>query len=113
MNEQRSDEQLAALTLEGLEQRSVPADIGERLAAARRAAVARVERPVPIPLGSWIPAGAMATTLLAVGLLVVEFGDRDLPLLVEEVRAVQHLELLEDIELFAWLVEQDASRGAG
>jgi hypothetical protein len=113
MNERPSDEQLVALTLEGLEQDTLPADVVERLAAARRMAVARVDRPVPVPLNSWIPAGAMAATLLAVGLLVVEFAGQDLPLLVEEVQAVQHLELLEDIELFAWMVEQDASRGAG
>ncbi len=113
MNERPSDEQLVALTLEGLERSTVPADIADRLAATRRAAVARVDRPVPAPLSAWIPAGAMATTLVAVGLLVVEFAGRDVPLLVEEVQAVQHLDLLEDIELFAWMVEQDASRGAG
>jgi hypothetical protein len=113
MNERPSDEQLVALTLEGLERSTVPADVVERLGAARRAAVARVDRPVPAPLAAWIPAGAMATTLIAVGLLVVEFSGREVPLPVEEVQAVQHLELLEDIELFAWMVEQDASRGAG
>jgi hypothetical protein len=113
MNERPSDEELVALTLEGLEGRALPAAVVDRLAAARREAVARVDQPVPAPLSSWIPAGAMATTLLAVGLLVVEFAGRDLPLLVEEVPAVQHLELLEDIELFAWMVEQDASWGAG
>ena len=113
MNERPSDEQLVAMTLEGLQQSTVPPDVADRLAAARRAAVARVDRPVPAPLGTWIPAGAMATTLIAVGLLVVEFSGRNLPLLVEEVQAVQHLDLLEDIELFAWMVEQDVSRGAG
>jgi hypothetical protein len=113
MNERPSDEQLVALTLEGLERSTVPADVVERLGAARRAAVVRVDRPVPAPLAAWIPAGAMATTLIAVGLLVVEFSGREVPLPVEEVQAVQHLELLEDIELFAWMVEQDASRGAG
>jgi hypothetical protein len=113
MNERPSDEQLVAMTLEGLEQSTVPPDVADRLAAARRAAVARVDRPVAAPPGAWIPAAAMATTLIAVGLLVVEFSGRDLPLLVEEVQAVQHLDLLEDIELFAWMVEQDVSRGAG
>ena len=113
MNERPSDEQLVALTLEGLERSTVPPDVADRLAATRRAAVARVDRPVPAPPGAWIPAAAMATTLIAVGLLVVEFSGRDLPLLVEEVQAVQHLDLLEDIELFAWMVEQDVSRGAG
>lgn len=113
MIDRRSDEELIALTLEGLEQRAIAGNVAERLAAARRAAVARVDRRVPAPLNSWIAAGAMATTLLAVGLLVVEFGGRDLPLLVEEVQAVQHLELLEDIELFAWMLEQDASWSAG
>lgn len=113
MNERPSDEELVALTLEGLEQNTLPADIVGRLAAARRLAVARLDRPVPAPLNSWIPAGAMAATLLAIGLLVVEFAGQGPTLLVEEVQAVQHLELLEDIELFAWMVEQDASRGAG
>jgi hypothetical protein len=113
MNERPSDERLVALTLEGLERSTVPPNVADRLAATRRAAVERVDRPVPAPLGAWVPAGAMATTLIAVGLLVVEFSGRDVPLPVEEVQAVQHLDLLEDIELFAWMVEQDASRGAG
>ena len=113
MNERPNDEQLVALTLEGLERSTVPTDVADRLAAARRATVARLDRPVPAALSTWIPAGAMATTLVAVGLLITEFANQDSPLLVDEVQAVQHLELLEDIELFAWMVEQDTSQGAG
>ena len=111
---ERRDDELIELTLQGLERRTVDADLNERLAAARRLAVERVDRPVPVALGNWIPAGAMAFTLLAVGVLATQLGRDTPPELTDELFAAQHLELLEDIELYAWMVELDgADEGSG
>lgn len=101
------DEQLVELTLAGLERRSTDAALEQRLGAARRTAVASIAtRPLAAPR-PWIPAALVGATLLGVGALVTQLpGETMLPL-DEETLAAQHLELLEDIELYAWMVELD------
>ena len=89
-------------------ERGVPVDIADRLAAARRAAVAEADSASRI---NWFPlGGALAAALLIVALFVPRADDR-LPLLNEqELAAAQDVELLEELEFVAWLVamEEDA-----
>ncbi len=94
-----------------LDAAGVPDDVVDRLGAARRQAVAIADaraRIVPLP-SRWLPMGAMAATVLAAVLLrgppnipAVPFDD-DLQL-----AAVDDLDLLENLEFAAWMVESDA-----
>ena len=54
-------------------------EIHQRLAAARRAAITEMERPVPHALSPWIPTVAVATTVLTVGLLSLQPRVPELP----------------------------------
>jgi len=86
-------------------------DVQARLSAARRAAVSELDRQAPVVLSPWIPTVAVATTLLAVGLLSFHFATPELPLYngEEAQLAAQNMELLTDMEFVAWLVEEDES----
>ncbi len=82
-------------------------DIHLRLAAARRAAVAEMDRPTPRILSPWVPAAAVATTVLTVGLMSFSLSPPELPLYSgdEAQLAAENLELLSDMEFIAWMLE--------
>jgi len=89
--------------------------VAERLAAARRQAVALLDGPQPSALPRLLPWGAAVTSAAALLLAIVFWpGARDgslapLPLVdADELAAAQDLELLEELEFIAWLDEQQA-----
>ncbi len=101
----------------------VSAEQQAQLAAARQAAVATANAPGS-PLADerkggwlvspwlWAPTGAMAATVLTIALLLGSEVE-PLPILEPaELTAAQELELLEDLEFVAWMLEQDEV-GAG
>ena len=93
---------------------ALPESVSDRLAAARRAAIAEaVRRPPRVAMPSpWLPVGALATTVLAVAVSVTVTDTRMLPV-VDDARALaaaQEVELLEDLEFLAWL-DDDAHAG--
>ena len=97
-----------------LDTSALPDGVPERLAAARRAAVAAVEprRNASAPPAPWIPVAALATTVLAVAVAITATDTHVLPV-VDDARALaaaQDLELLEDLEFLAWL-DDDAYAG--
>ena len=93
---------------------ALPEGVSDRLAAARREAIAESARPparVALP-SPWLPVGALATTVLAVAVSVTVSDTRTLPV-VDDARALaaaQEVELLEDLEFLAWL-DDDAHAG--
>lgn len=94
-----------------LDEVALPADVVARLGAARRAAVAAADARLATPRvpPRWVPAGALATTVLAVGLATVAMDTRQLPA-VDDPRALvaaQDVELLDDLEFLAWLPDDD------
>jgi hypothetical protein len=88
------------------------ADVLASLENARRVALSHLDVP-PAPLalafGDWVPLGAVATTLLAVGLLVAQAQTDVLPNFDSEVHAMaaQELDLLEELEFVAWMLDED------
>ena len=104
-------------------------DIHLRLAAARRAAVAEMDRPVLFLKGPWLttapaaagmPATAMAATamaaslVLAVGIWSMRSTVPELPVYGGEDAqlAAQNMDLLSDMEFVAWLVlEEEPNAG--
>lgn len=99
---------------------SVPPEVGERLAAMRRQAVATVDgRAAKARLPGFfrrreLVAALCGAAVVVVAVLLVTSGGslRELPLVTEpEVAVVQDMELLEDLEFLAWLEEE--SQGAG
>ena len=84
----------------------------ERLQAARRAAVAAVPAgPERGLLGRWwVPTGAMAAAALVLGVLLVPGPERLPPVLdAAEMSAAQEMELLDELEFVAWMLEQDSN----
>jgi hypothetical protein len=90
--------------------RQLPPEMSRRLAAARREALERARKPMWSPL--WVPAGAVAAGLLAIAVLQVRGpeaeGDGVLTAgpAVEDMEMLfdgEDLELLEDLEFYAWL----------
>ena len=85
-----------------------------RLTAARRRAVNALDMPRYGYVGRWIPASAAACMLFAVGLLAWSVRLPTLPVYddAETAAAAQDLDLLDDIEFVAWMVEQDGDDAA-
>ena len=106
------DNATTARVVEALDRQNeqLDAEISARLANARREALGQLVRPAPpLVFGSWVPLGAMAMTLLAVGLLVIQAQRDTLPRFDSEVQAMvaQELDLLEELEFVAWMLEED------
>ena len=94
-----------------LDDAALAPDIVARLGAARRRAVAIADAQSVTPRvpPRWVPAGALATTVLAVGVAMVAMDTRELPA-VDDARALvaaQDVELLDDLEFLAWLPDDD------
>jgi hypothetical protein len=107
-----SAEQFAALVRAVLDAQDVPVGAAERLADGRRRAIgeavagAAVLRRTPPP--RWLPVGALAATLLVVVALQRGAEVPALPLGDDvQLAAVENLELLENLEFAAWMVEAD------
>lgn len=118
MKDDRTDDEFAARLGDALRWRAEQLDGHTRaqLARARREALARAGRRAGVPL--WVPAGASAAALaLAVGIWsgapappsgsgVPQLTD-DMDLLLSE----ESLELLEELEFYAWMDALDADLG--
>jgi len=80
-----------------------------RLGAIRRAAVATMEPSSAKVFARWVPASAAACTLLAAGLFAWSVKIPALPVFDDELAqlAAEDMELLDDIEFVAWMVEAD------
>ena len=110
----RDDEQWAAQA--GLQLRSVEGDLPETVAEdlrrARQRAVNLADKaPRSDRFRFWPQLGGFGVLTAAVFFVVVLLGSPvdTLPNLgVEEMAAVQEVELLEDMEFLAWLVEMDS-----
>ena len=94
---------------------SLDADTQRRLSQARMKAIARLgvtqgtqQRPLWF---SWVPAGAMAAGLLAVGIYQNQ-AQLPLPAIYQDPLqqlAAENMELLENLEFAAWLVLKEGS----
>jgi hypothetical protein len=87
---------------------SLDSEVGRRLAAARRAAVAALTATPVAHAARWIPASAAAGTLLAVALFAWSVRIPALPYYDDEQAALaaQELELLDEIEFVAWMAAE-------
>ncbi len=106
------DEEFVSRVRDALNARALAPELVDRLAAARRRAVASVDAPIPRAPSAWVPVGALASTLLVVGMFSVAIDrnvDRkDAPPLDDVQFAVaQDLDLLDDLEFVAWLDSDD------
>ena len=92
---------------------SVDAQTAARLQAARRRALAAV--PAPRSRSAyWLPAGAAATLAVAVLAVVLWRGDSAAPLPAVaaedwEILAAGELQLIEELEFYDWLAEEDTT----
>lgn len=94
--------------LEAISQ-ELPGDVTQRLQQARRQAMASVDEPRPWRI-NWVAGGALASILLAVTVLTTTFNaTAPFPLVSDpdEFAAAQDLELLEELEFIAWMIEVD------
>jgi hypothetical protein len=111
MNADDRAEHFAASVRAVLEADALPADMAERLAAARRRAIAGAAGRTALrraPPRRWVPVGALAATLLGVFVLRQGTEVPALPLDDDvQLAAVENLELLENLEFAAWMVEVD------
>jgi len=108
----RSDEDFVAQVRDVLNEQSLAPEIGGRLAAARHRAVASVDVPILRAPSSWIPVGALATTLLTVGLSVAIDNNVAPPLDDErQLATVEDMDLLMDLEFVAWLDTDNVDAG--
>ncbi len=89
-------------------------DVHLRLAAARRAAVAEMDRPHPFFNIQWLTTSLVATSLaailmLAVGIWPVSTTIPEIPVYSGEDAqlAAQNIDLLSDMEFVAWLVLEE------
>ncbi|MBT8144690.1 MAG: hypothetical protein KJO55_08315 [Gammaproteobacteria bacterium] len=106
-----NEDKLIEAAKKSVEQQPVPDDIGRRLRLARAAAVDEMQdRP---SFGWALPATAAAAVAVIAILVVREpAGEVVLPdLSDDEMSAAMELELLEDMEFLAWMLEQDADAG--
>ena len=85
-----------------------------QLATARRVAVQELDTRRPSDVGRWIPASAAACMLIAVGMFTWSVRLPTLPVYddVEAADAARDLDLLDDIEFVAWMVERDGRDAA-
>lgn len=102
--DQRSDDVFVEQARAVLDAQSLAPDLAERLVAARRRAVASVDVPILRAPSAWVPVGALATTLLTVG-LTVAIDNGAAPPLDDDVQiaTVENMDLLMDLEFVAWL----------
>ncbi len=99
----------AVRALEETEHNVPPAAL-ERLAEARRAAVAVADRPSPGLLQPrYVAAGAMAAVALAVVLLLRPTDVALPPFDDAELVVAQEAELMEELEFAAWILAMDES----
>lgn len=115
MSEDRliADEAFVGRMRDALNAQSLTPELAGRLSAARRRAVASVDAPIPRAPGAWVPVGALASTLLVVGVLsgaIDRNSDRNslrnaAPPLDDELQfaVAQDLDVLDDLEFAAWL----------
>jgi hypothetical protein len=103
VSSQRSDDEFLAQVRGVLNEQTLAPELAGRLAAARRRAVALVDSPMRAP-SQWVPVGALATTLLTVG-IGFALNDRITPPLDDEqqLATVEDMDLLMDLEFVAWL----------
>ena len=110
--ERRSDGEFVEQARAVLDAQSLAPDLAERLAAARHRAVASVDVPILRAPSAWVPVGALATTLLTVG-LTVAIGRDGVPPLDDDVQiaTVENMDLLMDLEFVAWLDTDNLDAG--
>ena len=108
----RSDVEFVDQARAVLDAGSLAPDLAERLVAARRRAVASVDVPIPRAPSTWVPVGALATTLLTVG-LTVAIDNGGAPPLDDDVQiaTVEDMDLLMDLEFVAWLDTDNLDAG--
>src|SRR5262245_11486793 len=106
------DDVFVALARDALERVPVSDDVRGRLAVARRRAVASIGSPVPRAPARWVPVGALATTLLTVGIGVAVQRPTAPPVYDEQQLAtVEDMDLLIDLEFVAWLDTDNVDAG--
>lgn len=119
MNDDRNDDfgdeqqsTFAARAREVLDAQPLPDDVAARLRHARRAAVESLDaRPRWGGARLLAPAGGLAAGAL-VALVFLRGGPVVLPEADErELAAMAEMELLDDMEFVAWLIENDAAGG--
>ncbi len=98
--------------------RNLSADIRSRLTQGRHAAIAGLKQPQPATLHKWLPAAGAAVVALAVTAVLftgamlrrpaseATLAADDLALLLED----DSLDLIEEIEFYAWLDETRSDR---
>jgi hypothetical protein len=111
-DDSHSADQFAARVRRVLDAQTLPVGVAERLAAARRRALAAAAGGSSAvrhaPPRRWVPVGALAATLLAVVMLRQGASVPALPLEDDvQLAAVENLELLENLEFAAWMVDAD------
>ncbi|HET6471519.1 MAG TPA: hypothetical protein VFG38_06730 [Pseudomonadales bacterium] len=113
MNDDRhgADDAFVAQVRDVLDRVAPPDEVRTRLAAARRRAVASLDRVVPRAPARWVPVGALATTMLAVFLSVAVQRPAPPAIDVQQLAAVEDMDLLMDLEFVAWLDADNVDAG--
>lgn len=108
----RSDGEFVDQARAVLDGQTLAPELTERLAAARRRAVTSVDVPILRAPPSWVPVGALATTLLTVG-LTVAIDNGGAPPIDDDVQiaTVEEMDLLMDLEFVAWLDTDNLDAG--
>jgi hypothetical protein len=107
-DQRRTDEELVERIRATLDAQTLTPDVGRRLLEARRSAVAAATTTVPRIPAVWWPVGALAAMVLAV-VLVRPTPDAAPPLDdVVQLAAAEDMDLLENLEFAAWMVESDS-----
>ncbi len=111
-DDRRSDHEFVGQVRTVLNAQALEPGLAERLTAARRRAVASVDVPIPRAPAGWVPVGALAMTLLAVGLAVAIDNNRT-PSLDDDaqIATVEDMDLLMDLEFVAWLDTDNVDAG--
>ncbi|MCX7064967.1 MAG: hypothetical protein NT024_10515 [Proteobacteria bacterium] len=108
-----SDDDFVDQVRDALDQRGLAPEITQRLAAARHRAIAAIDVPAPRAPTTWVPASALAMTLLVVGLLSVTIDRGIAPPLEDlpQLTAVEDMDLLMNLEFVAWLDSDNVDAG--
>jgi hypothetical protein len=111
-DDRRGDDEFVGQVRAVLDAQPLALELTDRLTAARRRAVASVDLPIGRVPAAWIPVGALATTLLTVG-LTVAIDNRAIPPLDDDVQiaTVEDMDLLMDLEFVAWLDTDNLDAG--
>jgi hypothetical protein len=108
----RSEEEFVGQVRDALDAHALAPELADRLAAARRRAVAMADVPILRAPSSWVPVGALATTLLTVALGVAIDNNVAPPLDDEQqIATVEDMDLLLDLEFVAWLDTDNVDAG--